>query len=130
MRRAPLATALACAALAGCGDDSKESTGSAAVETGVSLAVAADEYSFKPGSITVRKGSRAQAVFAFSLKNDGSLPHDLRVRGGGDNLGGSEPIGGGESASARVTLAPGEYEIFCSIGDHEDLGMKGKLKVE
>ena len=130
MRRAPLATALACAALTGCGGDSEKSTGSAAVESGVSLDVAADEYSFKPGNITVRRDGGPQALFLFRLKNEGSLPHDLRLRHVDDDLGGTAPIGGGESAAERVPLAAGEYEIFCSIGDHEKLGMKGKLKVE
>jgi plastocyanin len=52
------------------------------------------------------------------------------VRKGDDELGGTEAIGGGEKASASVPVPPGEYEIYCSIGDHADLGMTGTLKVE
>jgi uncharacterized cupredoxin-like copper-binding protein len=29
-----------------------------------------------------------------------------------------------------VAVPPGEYQIYCSIGDHADLGMTGKLTVE
>ena len=130
MRRAPLATALACAALAGCGDDSKKSGPPVTVQAGVSVDVVADEYSFKPANIVVRRSGEPQALFLFRLKNGGTLPHDLRVRSGPDELGGTDPIRGGDSASARVPLGPGKYEIFCSIGDHEKLGMKGELKVE
>lgn len=130
MRRAPFLIALLLAAFAGCGDDSSESGGSVTVDAGRPVEVAADEYSFRPASIAVRGGSGGAAAVVFRLKNDGSLPHDLRVRAGDDDRGGTEAIGGGETAAATVSLTPGDYDVFCSIGDHEKLGMKGKLTVQ
>ncbi|HEX8065639.1 MAG TPA: cupredoxin domain-containing protein [Thermoleophilaceae bacterium] len=123
------AVALAAAALAGCGDDSKGSRGNVAVDSGGTVEVKADEYSFEPGTVTVR-GARGRARVRFRLRNEGTLPHDVHVRRDGDDLGGTEAVGDGESAEATVELPPGEYETFCSIGDHAQLGMRGKLKVE
>jgi plastocyanin len=128
MRRAlPVLTALA-GVLAACGDEGSGSKGSVTVEAGQPVPVKAFEYGFDPGTITVRGGG--DRPVRFQLTNDGSLPHDLHVREGDDELGGTEAIGGGEEDEASVTLAPGEYEIYCSIGDHADLGMTGKLIVE
>jgi plastocyanin len=130
MRGAPLAlTALLAAALAGCGEDTTESSGSTTVQPGQPVVVAGDEYSFKPGEVTVR-GASGPTPIRFELRNEGTLPHDLHVRRDDDDLGGTDAIGEGENATASVRLAPGEYEIFCSIGDHAELGMTGDLKIE
>ena len=131
MRRAPLAAAVVLAALAaGCGDSSK-SGGSTTVDAGKPAEVKADEYSFRPSTITVRGGGgAAPARVTFKLVNQGSLPHDLTVRQGKAERGGTQVAAGGKTAEATVLLKPGDYEIFCSIGDHEQLGMKGKLHVQ
>ena len=119
-------------AVAGCGDDNEKSSGSVTVDAGKPVPVEGTEYAFKPGTITVRAatGSPGNVPVRFELRNEGSLPHDIHVRRGDEELGGSEAIGGGDTASATVELAPGDYEIYCSIGDHAELGMKGGLKVE
>jgi len=133
MRGAPLATMMLLlavgAALTGCGEDTTKSSGSVTLQAGQPVVVAGDEYSFKPGTVTIR-GASGPAPIRFELRNEGSLPHDLHVRRGGDDLGGTDAIGEGKTAEASVTLGPGDYEIFCSIGDHADLGMKGDLKIE
>jgi uncharacterized cupredoxin-like copper-binding protein len=36
---------------------------------------------------------------------------------------------GGRAASARLDLGHGTYRIICSVGDHEELGMHGTLRV-
>jgi plastocyanin len=64
------------------------------------------------------------------LKNDGSLPHDLHVREGDRELGGTDAIGEGETTGTTLSIPAGEYEFYCSIGDHAELGMKGTLRVE
>jgi plastocyanin len=130
MRRLPLALALLLPALAGCGGDSTKSTGTVTVEAGQPVAIAADEYSFRPATVVVRAGGKPSVAVRFRLKNDGSLPHDIHVRAGDQDRGGTEPIGAGETTEGTVTLAPGDYKTFCSIGDHEDLGMRGKLTIE
>jgi len=131
MRRAPLALMLLALAVSGCGDDREKSSGSVIVDAGQPVLVEGTEYAFKPGTITVRAaaGAPGKVPVRFELRNEGSLPHDIHVRRGDEELGGSETIGGGETTSATVPLEPGEYEIYCSIGDHADLGMKGDLEV-
>jgi plastocyanin len=116
---------------AGCGDDREKSSGSVTLEAGQPVAVEGTEYAFKPGKITIRAATgRPGAVpVRFELRNEGSLPHDIHVRRGDEEQGGTEAVGGGKTASATVELAPGEYEIYCAIGDHADLGMKGELEV-
>jgi plastocyanin len=130
MRRLPLTLALLLPALAGCGGGSTKSTGTVTVEAGQPVTVTADEYSFKPGTVVVRAGGKPSVAVRFRLKNDGALPHDIHVRAGDQDRGGTEPIGGGATTEGTVTLPPGDYKTFCSIGDHEDLGMRGKLTIE
>ena len=48
----------------------------------------------------------------------------------GEELGGTPSFPGGQSRSARLRVASGEYEFVCTVGDHAKLGMKGKLEVE
>jgi len=131
MRRAPLALVLLALAASGCGDDTEKSSGSVTVDAGEPVPVEGTEYAFKPGTVTVRAaaGAPGKVPVRFQLRNEGSLPHDIHVRRGDEELGGSEAVGGGESTETTVELEPGRYEIYCSIGDHADLGMKGELKV-
>jgi plastocyanin len=133
MRRAPLASLMllaALAALAGCGgSDEDGSRGSLTVKSGEPVLVKGYEYGFEPGTITIRANNTEVAV-QFELTNEGSLPHDLHVRKGDEELGGTEAIGEGKKARTTTSIPPGDYEFYCSIGDHADLGMKGKLTVE
>lgn len=122
----PLALALI---VASCGEDTKGSTGTITLGAREPLALEGFEYGFKPGTITFRTGGESARV-RIDLRNTGSLPHDAHVRKGDEELGGTDAIGGGKSASATVNLAPGDYELYCSIGDHADLGMTADLKIE
>jgi plastocyanin len=120
-----LALALAAAS---CGDDATGSSGSITLTGSEPLELDGFEYGFKPGTITFRTGGESARV-RIVMRNTGSLPHDAHVRNGGE-LGGTKAVGGGESAEATVNLAPGDYELYCSIGDHADLGMTADLKIE
>lgn len=118
------------APLAGCGGgDEDGSKGSLTAASGQPVPVKGYEYGFEPGTITV-EGRGAPARVRFTLTNDGDLPHDLHVRRGERELGGTDTISGGDNTERTISLPPGEYEFYCSIGDHADLGMKGTLEVE
>jgi plastocyanin len=113
--------------LAGCGSSSGGG-GSVTLKPGSTAILTAREYSFTPGTLTVDGGGKPARI-TLKLDNGGSLPHNIRVESGGTEAGGTKVVPSGESASAKVTLAPGKYKFFCSIGDHEQLGMKGTIEV-
>ena len=128
-----LLTALALAAsavgLVACGgSDDEEGSGGppATFERGQTVSVKGSEYKFEPGNVVVRGGGGSVRV---ELENTGSLAHNLRVFRGGSDIGGTPTFTGGEKESGSVELQPGEYEMVCTVGDHADLGMKGKLTV-
>ncbi len=90
------------------------------------MPVSAKEYSFDPKTIIVA----SPGPVLFMLKNEGGLAHDLTVTKDGKELGGVAAFAGrGKTKGGAVELPPGEYEFVCSVGDHEQLGMKGKLRV-
>ena len=100
--------------------------GRSRLESGTAVAVVADEYSFDPETI-VLTGAGELTV---ELENDGSLAHNLRVLDGGTEIGGTPTFSGGQTRTGSVEVEPGEYELVCTVGDHDELGMTGKLTVE
>jgi plastocyanin len=119
---------LAATALAGCGGGGGGGGKSVTVKASQPVRFTADEYKFDPKSVTL-DASGKPATLAIELHNSGALAHDLRVKRGGQELGGTSIILNGKDARATVRLTPGTYTFFCSVGDHEALGMKGSLIV-
>ena len=89
------------------------------------LRVVGNEYSFDPSTIVV-DGSGTPTL---TLRNEGALAHNLRLFRDGEEVGGTPTFPGGRSESARVELSRGGYEMICTVGDHEELGMIGTLRV-
>ena len=126
MRRlaAPLAVV---ALLAGCGGDDDDEPGrTATVDQGGAIQVTAREYSFDPERIVVEGGGS----LTIELRNEGDLAHNLRLRRGDRDVGGTPTFPGGRTESGRVRLQPGTYEMLCTVGDHAELGMTGELEVK
>lgn len=112
--------------LVGCGgDDDEEPLRTATVNPNSTLRVTAREYSFDPGRVVIR----GAGPLTIRLQNAGDLAHDLRLRRQGDEIGGTPVLSAGQTASARVNLEHGNYEMFCSVGDHAELGMTGEFRV-
>jgi plastocyanin len=125
MRRLAVPCAIV-ACLAGCGgDDDEEQARSVTVNPNSTLRVTGGEYSFDPGRVVVR----GAGPLTIRLRNDGDLAHNLRIRRGGEDIGGTPTFPGGETQSGRVNLEHGRYEMICTVGDHADLGMTGELQV-
>ena len=95
---------------------------------GRAVRVVAKEYSFDPAAVVVT-GAGGTAPLTFTLDNRGTLAHNLRVVREGRELGGTPTFQGGRRASGTVRLAPGRYQLVCTVGDHAQLGMKGSLEV-
>ena len=125
MRRLLPITALLLVVAAGCGDDDDTPGRTVTVKSGNEVAVVAKEYSFDPETIVLTGGGK----LTVELDNQGTLAHNLRVFDGGTDLGGTPTFAGGEPRTGTVEVEPGQYEILCTVGDHADLGMKGKLEV-
>jgi plastocyanin len=125
MRRA--STLLAAVALAGCGGGDGGGGGATSVPAGGKISVSAKEYSFTPKTIVAAAGG----PHPLELTNDGAQAHDIQIRNkDGQSFGGTPVFGPNQSQSTILRLSPGEYEFFCSVGDHESLGMKGTLTVK
>lgn len=90
-------------------------------DVGASVAVSLDEFSINPGAIEIAAGG------SLEVTNTGSAPHDLVITG--TDLASPE-LSGGESATLDLAgLAPGSYEVLCSVPGHEASGMTGTLTV-
>ena len=125
MRRLLPLAALLLVAAGGCGSGDDAPGRTVTVKSGATLAVVADEYSFDPETIVVTGGG----ALTVDLENEGVLAHNLRVFDGGSEVGGTPTFTGGKTRSGTVDLEPGEYELVCTVGNHADLGMTGKLTV-
>jgi plastocyanin len=113
-------------ALGGCGGDDDEGQPRAVtVKPNSTLRVTAEDYSFDPGRVVVHGAGR----LTIRLRNRGSLAHNLRLRRGEEEVGGTPTFGAGETRSGRVNLEHGRYTMVCTVGDHAELGMTGTLEV-
>ena len=122
--------------LAACGEDDNEdsaSTGTTTTEeqqpapTGAAaetVNLTESEYKIDPADVSTKK----DGVIEFKVQNDGSTTHALEVEGG-DVEQETEDIAPGESATLRVELQKGVYELYCPIDGHKDKGMTAELSV-
>jgi plastocyanin len=123
MRRVVLRAVVIPAALllAGCGSDDDEG---GETSGGQSVELVATEFAFEPADISVDEAGET----TFTVSNDGEFPHALEIEGNGIEEE-TEELGPGESGSVTVDLEPGEYELYCPVGDHRERGMVGTLVV-
>jgi hypothetical protein len=61
------------------------------------------------------------------VDNAGRLPHNFRIRGLGGTRLKIATLLPGERGRRSFKLGKGDWRIFCSIGNHEELGMYGTL---
>ncbi len=119
---------------AACGDDEDTTTAASDTATtsteesaptggGATVDISETEFQLDPADPTAEAGS-----VTFNVSNDGQTVHNLEVEGNGvEEV--TDSIEAGGSAELTVDLEPGEYEIYCSIGDHAEQGMEGTLTV-
>ncbi len=105
------------------------------------LTVASFEWGFEPEAIVLQVGQEV----ALTLENDGEILHNFNVDGllvdvieeiSSGGFSGSDDklfVGAGSDDVGLirfVALEAGEYEFYCTIGSHRQLGMEGRLTVE
>jgi plastocyanin len=116
-------------AVAGCGGGGGGGGKTVTVKAGAPLSFTAKEYKFDPKAVTVDAGGKATTL-SIRLHNSGALAHDLVLKRGGQEIGGTDVITNGKDSGVTRRLTPGAYTFLCSVGDHEQLGMKGTLTVK
>src|SRR3954449_13229544 len=113
------------------GGTTTEATTTQATSTGATTtttaptSVQAGETEFK---ITLPKSTLAAGSYAFDVANDGKIDHNLVVHGNGVDEQ-TPTIPPGDSATLKVDLKPGTYDVYCSIPGHKQAGMDLKLTV-
>jgi plastocyanin len=90
------------------------------------LGVKAEEYSY-----TLSRPGVAAGEVIVELNNQGEDPHNLNLQRAGD---GGPPLevdeaGSLEHRTGRFTLAAGTYRLWCSLPEHDELGMHANLVV-
>jgi Plastocyanin len=88
------------------------------------FAIAASEFKFTPAEIRVKKGDTVK----ITLTNSGAMLHDWRV----DEFDATtKTITKGQTDTVEfVADQVGTFEYYCSVGNHRQQGMVGKLIVE
>jgi plastocyanin len=119
-------------ALGGCGSNTSKSGGgqSKTLAAGTPIKVTADEFRFDPNSVVLNGSGGGQTPVSITLRNEGAQAHDLRIMQGGQDLGGTATFGPGQVKTATVNLKPGSYVFECTVDNHAEMGMKGKLVVK
>jgi manganese oxidase len=86
-----------------------------------SVAVELTEFAISPADLTVAAGG------SLEVANRGAIEHDLAVV---DTGVGTPMLKSGEEATLDLSsLAPGAYEVICTVPGHESGGMKGTLTI-
>lgn len=121
-------------AVASCGDDGEGSaattqspaTSAATGGDGAGTVIDVDEKDF---TIELSTMELTPGPYTFVATNNGQTTHALEIEGQGVEEE-TEDIAPGDTAELTVTLEAGEYELYCPVGNHKDMGMKLDITVE
>jgi plastocyanin len=105
-------------------ENEKPSPTTPAAGGGQTVQVSEKEFKITLPSTTLKPGN-----YTFDLTNDGKIQHDLAIMGPGVNNAKTPLINGGGHATLKVKLAKGQYDFYCSVPGHKQLGMDVKVKV-
>jgi uncharacterized cupredoxin-like copper-binding protein len=110
--------------LAACGSDDSGDGATTAAAAGETIQISATDFAFDPPTIQLDGAGE----YTFRLVNDGGTEHALEIEGQGveDE---TETIGPGETAELTLSLEPGEYEMYCPVDGHREMGMEGSVSV-
>jgi plastocyanin len=118
MRVRTLSLLITLVALAGCGE------GATTRERSHRFTVTLDDYLIRPQNISAPGGE-----LTVTAVNRGRLGHTLRIRINDKVVLAFMAIAPGEQRTRTFHLRKGRYTLFCAIGNHEELGMRGTLTV-
>lgn len=80
--------------------------------------------------VELSQPSITAGTVTFTVMNAGTVPHAFEVEGQGIEQE-TDVIQPGSSATLKLTLKPGNYDVYCPVGgdSHKHLGMETHLKV-
>jgi len=78
--------------------------------------------------ITFSAGTFKPGIYRFHVTSSGGS-HDFLIAGASISTAGTPLLGLNESATVEVTLNPGTFTIWCSVGNHRALGMETTISV-
>ena len=136
--RSLVIASVAALALAGCGGDDEEERPAATTGGGTEtepaeakgpasakLTIRETDFKLTPSRAEVARPGVVEVV----ARNDGDTVHALEIEGPKGEVE-TSTFGPGRSDRVRVDLSePGTYEMYCPVGNHRDLGMKGEVVV-
>jgi plastocyanin len=93
-------------------------------ERGRAIHVKLEEFRFVPQTIHATPGRTT-----ITAEDTGVLAHNLKLLRRGVEVGGTDTIQHGQTATTTVTLKKGTYRMVCTIANHDDLGMYGSIVV-
>ena len=88
------------------------------------MTVTATEMEFELDSTDIPAGE-----WTITLTNEGRMAHDLVVEQDGEDIARTDDIGRDGSTTLTVTLTPGRYVFYCSVGNHRAMGMEVDVTV-
>jgi plastocyanin len=126
----------------GCGDDDEEPTVATTTPTtttgatggtgatgaaggGESVDISETDFALDPDEVTAKAGT-----VIFKVTNDGDATHNLEVEGNGVEEELPQDLSPGDSGALTVDLEPGDYTMYCPVGNHREQGMEGTVTVE
>jgi plastocyanin len=115
----PVAAVLATVALTGCGG-----LGPVTQARDSRLEITLDDFLLEPQNVRADRGK-----LTFVVTNRGRLGHNFRLRSDDRELVEVTTLLPGEDATRAADLEPGRYTMLCTVANHEQLGMTGRLVV-
>jgi uncharacterized cupredoxin-like copper-binding protein len=98
-------------------------TSPAAPSAGTRVEVVENEF-----SIELSRSDFSPGTYTFVVSNQGKADHDLAIMGPGVD-GQTEILASSATGELTVTLQPGTYELWCTVGNHRARGMEQEITV-
>jgi plastocyanin len=113
--------------VSGCGGHKETINVAAAPGQKATVDMKAGSFYFDPAVINARAGE----TLVLKVTNVSGEKHNITVKDPAGKILADMDMGGHQTVSMEIPLpSPGVYPIYCDIGLHTTLGMKGRIEVK